>query len=89
MFDGRTTLGPVQYAYFGKDGKKYFWDLAPLCSERGYTVTTADNRTYGFNSTSKCFSAALPKRQKCRLSTSMRFFRSLRRVKAALQPEVV
>jgi len=44
----------MQYAFYGPDSKKYFWDLAPLCSERGYIVSTADNRTYGFNSELNC-----------------------------------
>ena len=48
------TRLPMQYAFYGPDSKKYFWDLAPLCSERGYIVSTADNRTYGFNSELNC-----------------------------------
>lgn len=56
-------LGPLatlQYAYYGADGKKYFWDLAPLCSERGYSISTADNRTYGYNSKINCRTRATP-----------------------------
>jgi hypothetical protein len=49
-----------QYAFYGSDGKKYFWDLAPLCSERGYLTASADNRTYSYNSEWARMCTALP-----------------------------